>query len=336
MKRSYILTVLLFGLLFILISSSFLNHSYSGVISPDDDYEFQQNLDAYKLYEGKISEMTPAKGVEVFELSTTLFVDYSEKQRLIKIPDGTKIKSSGNGLPVFPDGTIMAKTFYYYKDKRDPKLGKQIIETRLIIKDKSDWFLGTYEWNKEQTAATLINDGNEVKVDWIDANGKDNSVYFYIPTKKECAVCHVYDNKLVPIGPKLRSMNVNVTKNGTEINQLKHLQNIGWLDVKDISTIAALPDWEDKTHSLAERGRAYIDINCAHCHNPKGSSGNRGLSFDYETPIDSTGIALRGKSILRRMQSEEEEYKMPLMGTTILHKEGFEMLKQYIESLEQK
>ena len=54
-----------------------------------------------------------------FELSTSLFTDYAEKQRLIKLPANTKLIGISDGLPEFPDETVLAKTFYYYVDKSD-------------------------------------------------------------------------------------------------------------------------------------------------------------------------------------------------------------------------
>jgi uncharacterized repeat protein (TIGR03806 family) len=338
MKYKNLLTVGLLFLLFILISSSFSNYSKGELtgFKEDNTYIFHPTLTEYGLYEGNISNLTPGPNTEVFEIATTLFVDYSEKQRLIQLPKGTALKSNGDGLPIYPNGTVMAKTFYYYKDKRNTELGRKILETRLLVKQPTGWHLGTYKWNKEQNEALLINDGEEIDISWIDMKGESNTVSFYIPKKEECASCHDFAGKDVPIGPKLRSLNMNVKRNGAKINQLKHFQNIGWLDKVDIKTISVLPNWKDNSLPLDERGRAYLDMNCAHCHNPKGSASRKAIYLDYETPFDSTGITSRSSTILRRMQSDDEEYRMPLSGITIMHNEGFELVKQYIESLEKK
>ncbi|MCP2937417.1 hypothetical protein NK983_32460, partial [Salmonella enterica subsp. enterica serovar Typhimurium] len=82
--------------------------------------------------------------------------DYAEKQRLIKIPVGTKINALDDGLPNFPDGSIIVKTFYYYNNKKDTARGKRIMETRLLIKHVGKWNAATYIWNQDQTDAKLI------------------------------------------------------------------------------------------------------------------------------------------------------------------------------------
>jgi len=95
---------------------------------------FAPNLAAYNIYKGVMSDLIPANDVHPLELSTALFTDYAEKQRLVKVPAGTMMYANGDGLPDFPNGTILVKTFYYYDDVRKPDRGKRIIETRLEIK----------------------------------------------------------------------------------------------------------------------------------------------------------------------------------------------------------
>ena len=318
------------------MSFSFINHPKTGfAVKIDTNYQFEKQLAAYNLYDGNLADLIPGPNVEIFELANTLFVDYSEKQRLIRLPEGTALKAQGDDLPIFPEGTVMAKTFYYSKDRRNPELGRNILETRLLVKQGSNWFLGTYKWNKEQTAATLIDTGDEMEADWIDLNGEKQHVSFYIPTKKECSACHLSAGKDIPIGPKLRNLNIMVNKNGNDVNQLQYLINKGWLNNINVNTITALPNWKDTTHTVEDRALAYLDINCAHCHSPKGSSSNNSnLFLNYETPFDDTRIYVKRHSIKWRMATLEEDYRMPLMGTTIIHTEGLKLIKQYIEDLD--
>jgi hypothetical protein len=46
-----------------------------------------------------------------YDVATPLFSDYTDKERMISIPPGKKIVITGNGLPQFPEGTILFKTF---------------------------------------------------------------------------------------------------------------------------------------------------------------------------------------------------------------------------------
>jgi len=335
MNRNYLKTISLslFIMLFIILSFSFRKADEAAVSFENNDKEFLPVLTAYSLYEGKIADLIPAKGVELYELSSHLFVDYAEKHRMIKLPAGTKMIFKGDGLPDFPDGTILVKTFYYYKDKRNLSDGKNIIETRLLIKKQSKWVVGTYKWNTQQTEASLITTGTDVNAAWIDADGKEKKIFFHIPSNAECSECHESNKADIPIGTKLRNMNFDVSRNGATINQIKHFQNIGWINSVDIAAIHSLPNWENPEYSLDKRARAYLDMNCAHCHNSKGSAADNKLVFEYEIPFDSTSIFLKKDKILKRMQSVEEDMRMPKIGTTVIDADGFELIKKYVNSL---
>src|SRR3546814_16466309 len=47
-----------------------------------------------------------------------------------------------------------------------------------------------------------------------------------------------------------------------------------------------MPRWDDPASgSLEQRARAYLDVNCAHCHNPQGSASNSGLFLRWTDPV---------------------------------------------------
>ncbi|MCF0075803.1 hypothetical protein LZD49_35380 [Dyadobacter sp. CY261] len=121
-------------------------------------------LSDFRLYEGRPADLRPGKDYTEYELATTLFTDHAHKQRLIKLPARTKLFPSGDGLPDFPDSTILVKTFYYYVDNRDTAKGRHLLETRILVKDKSKWNVGTYVWNEAQTEAVLQTRGTDEKV----------------------------------------------------------------------------------------------------------------------------------------------------------------------------
>ncbi|MEN8732437.1 MAG: hypothetical protein ABF321_07685, partial [Bacteroidia bacterium] len=83
--------------------------------------------------------------------------------------------------------------------------------------------------------------------------------------------------------------------------------------------------------SLEERGRAYLAMNCAHCHNPNSweRSAEREFDFRYETPFTEAGILYEEDKIKQALQDRE----MPLIGTTMLDEEGINLIIEYIESL---
>ena len=187
-------------------------------------FKFPLKLSAFHLFKGEMPALIPAPGVDLLELSATLFTDYAEKQRLIKMPAKTKMRITSDGLPVFPEGTLLAKTFYYSKDKQQSGAGKQILETRILLLKDGQWNAGTYQWNKTQTEAIYTAESVTVPVISKMKDGSIRKIAYHIPSKQECFSCHQSANELVPIGPKAMNLNRTVYRNGESINQLTSLQ----------------------------------------------------------------------------------------------------------------
>lgn len=261
-----------------------------------------------------------------YELSTPLFTDYAEKQRFIRIPPGTALTFTGDGLPVFPDGTILVKTFFYWLDKRDTAKGKQLIETRLLIRSTTGWQAGTYVWNKEQNDAFLTNAGQKLDITWIDNTGAAHDIHYLVPTATQCATCHRSADGITPIGFKTRNLNFPVKRNGRSINQLNYFSQKGIIAPVDPSAYPALPVWNDTAYTLEQRARAYLDVNCAHCHNENGFCSKSDFRPAYENPLSQTKITDKRKRILNLLRSG----RMPLLGTTVLHEEGIKLIENYL------
>lgn len=294
--------------------------------------EFRPMLSDLNLFSGNLGDLNPSPLTFVYDLNSRLFTDYSKKQRLIALPEGGTMTFNGNGLPLFPDNTVIAKTFYYNNNETDLSQGKNIIETRLLIKIDGSWVSGDYKWNASQTDATLDLNGSIVPVTWIDANGESQSIDYEIPSDTDCFTCHSNNSQSTLIGPKLRTLNFDI--NG--VNQLQTLIDNGMLEgLTDPNTVNVLPNWEDESLGLERRARAYMDINCAHCHIEGGNCElMSNLRLAYETDFVESNISNSSSSILARIQNTIPNYGMPLIGTTILHDEGVSLLVDYINSLE--
>jgi uncharacterized repeat protein (TIGR03806 family) len=305
------------------------------VTIPDFDFPetiaFEESLSAYNIFEGNAADLVPASDYHLVELSSILFTDYAHKQRLVKVPAGTEMTKLSDGTLDYPNGTILTKTFFYQNDERDAGLGRRIIETRLEIKANGVWNIATYLWNQAQTDATLAIDGLDTQVTWIDDQGNSRTTLYHVPSQNECMTCHQSNQTISPIGPSLRNMNRMVERNGANLNQLTHLQNVGVLNGFDVGQVSTIVDYNDASASLSERGRSYLDMNCSHCHNPTGwdYATERDFDFRYETALEQTGI-LYGKDKITNALLDQE---MPFVGTTVLDQEGVNLVIEYIESL---
>ncbi|SHI56352.1 conserved hypothetical protein, HNE_0200 family [Arenibacter nanhaiticus] len=296
-----------------------------------NEIKFSPTLSSYGFFQGKMSNLIPSPNVEVFELSAPLFSDYAEKQRLFKIPKDSTITILKTGKLDFPEGSILAKTFFYRID--DEVNALKILETRLLIKKDSRWNFATYQWNEPQTEAFLTLEGADSQINWMDNNNKYRQINYHIPSPNECIACHKSNGKIQPIGPKVGNLKKWFINQGDTIDQWQH-----FIDKKLIVSnnlhdgIEKLPDYNDVQKDLTKRARAYLDINCAHCHNPLGIANYKTLNLGYEVPYEKTGIALKYPKIIHRMKITGDLH-MPKLGTTILHDEGYDLIKEYVQQL---
>jgi len=298
---------------------------------PDVVAEFRTNLSELNLFIGNLEELNITAKAFEYNLSTTLFSDYAHKQRIIALPNGAKMEYNGDGLPIFPESSVIAKTFYYNNDERDLSLGRQIIETRVLIKIDGAWQSGNYRWNNTQTEATLDLEGRTLPISWIDAEGNSNSTNYNVPSDAQCFTCHASYQRLTPIGPKLRNLNFEI--NG--INQLQQFINDQKLDgLTSITNVTSVPNWKNISEPLEDRARAYMAINCAHCHIPGGFCDEQStLNLAYDTSFENSNIFERQNSINSRISTYLPGVSMPYIGTTLLHNEGVELLQDYLNTL---
>jgi len=292
---------------------------------------FAAALSSYGLFQEPAASLVPVQPAVVYELASELFTDYARKQRLMRIPAGTQVTLRDDGTFQYPEGTLFAKTFYYPADMRTPDAGRRIIETRLLTKTSGQWNVATYLWNEEQTEATLLLEGADTPVMWIDDDGRNRSTDYAVPHEGACVTCHQSKDKATFIGPTPANLNRSVARDGTQVNQLRFLQAKGHFDSAIPVEPSGVPSYEDARKPLAQRARAYLDINCAHCHNPSAWSdaSRRPLDFRYTTAFGATGLADEKNQIARLLRNGE----MPYLGTTLLHDEGIQLVLEYLDSL---
>ncbi|WP_240507598.1 hypothetical protein [Winogradskyella aurantia] len=293
--------------------------------------EFRTKLSELNLYTGAMKDLNISSKAFKYQLNTPLFTDYAQKERLIALPEGGRMRFNGEGLPIFPDNTLIAKTFYYNIDNRDVSLGRQIIETRILIKSNGEWTTGNYKWNEEQTDALLDLNGSTVPVTWINDDGISNSINYVIPSDADCFTCHKSYDNITPIGPKLRSLNFEI-EGANQIQRL--LDNDQLFGLDNPNNVNTIVNWEDTSQSLESRARAYFDVNCAHCHIPGGFCEDQSiLNLDHSVNLSNSFITERKASILSRVSSYNPGFSMPLIGTTIVHDEGLELIESYLNTL---
>ena len=320
------------------------------------------------------------EGVVPYELNTPLFSDYAHKLRTVWLPPGTSAKYDADEAFDFPVGTVISKTFYYPIEpgthgtdvvlRRDPGAAEfagqglaldrvRMLETRLLVRRKDGWVAFPYVWNAEQTDAELARAGDEMLLHLQGEDGSKTAFTYVVPNSNQCAGCHAPDNKanrIAPIGLKARHVNrEHLYDQGME-NQLAHLARIGYLaGMPDAAKAPRNANWQDTSLPLELRARAYLDINCGHCHNGKGPGNTSGLWLDAavtenmrlgvcKPPVaagqgtgDHTFDVVPGKpaeSILSyRLGSTDPGAMMPELGRGTQHAEGLALINAWIAAM---
>src|SRR5262249_23502953 len=140
-------------------------------------------------------------------------------------------------------------------------------------------------WNAAQTDATLQITGDTPSLSWIAADGTPVTTTYLIPDVNQCKSCHADGTgaNMGTIGPQARHLNRGYAYADGSDNQLAHWSKLGILDGAPASPSDAprTPPYDDpNAGTLEARARGYLDVNCAHCHNPSGRAATSGLYLD--------------------------------------------------------
>ena len=321
----------------------------------DEPYE---KLSDYGFFAANLASLTPTERVLPYDLNTPLFSDYAEKARFVWMPEGTAASYTDDGVLDFPEGATLIKNFFYYHDEGQPDAGRRIIETRLLVRQAGEWEAHSYIWNDEQTEAHLEIVGDIKEVTWKNKAGLAQSVNYIVPNKNQCKGCHYNKGVQEPIGPKVRNLNRDYAYVDGPKNQLVKWAEFGYLEgFEPGAEHPRVAQWDNpESGTLHERAMAYLDINCGHCHNPRGPANTTGLNLVADAPTDLTlGIlkptvaAGRGTggfdynivpgkpevSILaHRMKSNEPAVMMPELGRRMVHEEGVALIEEWIGAME--
>lgn len=311
-----------------------------------------QNLSDYNFYEGNLKDLNPVYGVLPYNLKSTLYTDYAKKQRFIWMPDDVKASYvSDYQILDFPVGTVLIKNFYY--DNVLPSLSARRIETRLIIKKEDGWIFADYVWNNEQTEAVLDLQGSFTEVEWMEGSN-NKTVNYRIPHESECLTCHKLSDQATPIGVKPQNLDRMVNYGNEMKNQLQKWVEFGYLEDDIPERIDSVVDYNDTSQPIDLRARAYLDINCAHCHSNGTHCDYRPMRLAYIDTEDPTNLgvcvspdttinedlqfivtpSLPDKSVLFfRIGTTLPQYRMPLLGRTLVDEEGLSIVEEWIRNL---
>lgn len=273
-----------------------------------------------------------------YDLETALFSDYAEKERYIYLPSATRATYQPDAVFDLPVGAALIKSFGYRRDGQF-----QPLETRLLLHRASGWVALPYVWNADGSDAELKRAGTRIAVQFADPSGDTHQISYAVPNQNQCKDCHAIGREIAPIGIKARYLNHS--------GQLQQMVARKMLD-RVPADAPRVPRWDDASASLDARARAYLEINCAHCHNPKGGASNSGLFLEWgQSDANALGFqkrpiaAGRGSGgrefaiargdaeasiLIYRMKSTDPGIAMPELGRATVHTGGVAMLSEWI------
>ena len=263
-----------------------------------------------------------------YHLATALFSDYAEKDRYIFTPAPAAYQTEKT--LEFPVGAAIIKTFRY---------GDHKVETRVLVHQEAGWKAFPYVWNAQGTEAELKLAGADIAV-----QSPKGTVAYHVPNANQCKGCHVNTDKaFTPIGPKVRNLNTG--------GQLATLVAAGVLREAPADA-PAMPQAFDTAAPVEARARAYLDVNCGHCHAPGLPADTSGLYLHWAESVPAhLGIMKRpvaagrgagdlafdvvpgdpeASILLYRMAATDPGYMMPEMGRSLADAEGVALIQEWI------
>ncbi len=265
-----------------------------------------------------------ARGTAPYEVAVPFWSDGADKARFIAKGEEA-IVVDGEGDWELPPGTVLVKSFF-----RDEKP----VETRLLVRHQDgEWAGYGYAWRFDGSDADYVERGVE------DVRQGEP---WYFPSTHECNACHT----------SVAGRSLGITTGQLAVDdQLARFVDEGILERAPPG--AALPA-PGGAAPIADRARAYLDVNCSMCHQPQGQAGRAQLDLRYVTPFADTGLCgvePRGgdleiedaviiapgdpaRSVLSVRLHAVGDAHMPPIGITSVDEAGAAVVDEWIRSLD--
>jgi putative heme-binding domain-containing protein len=157
------------------------------------------------------------------------------------------------------------------KYSRRPVLLRRV-ETQLLHFDGQEWRAYSYLWQEDQTDAVLVPaDGTTLTLRYRHPYwNREEDFRYRIHSRTECLTCH---NPWAGFALAFRPEQLAAPHKS--LNPIEFLRRVAVLEARDGSrasidlsdlSISGLPSMEETSASAKDRIRAYMDVNCAHCH----------------------------------------------------------------------
>lgn len=295
--------------------------------------DFPRHLSQTDIFQNTKAE-EPSPGVYPFSIQSPMWQDGASSSYWVGVPGKAGFKTQ-----------ILARReppLIRYENVLNAVLVKTIhsdgfrVETQVLHWD-GYWNGYTYQWNDEQTDATLV------RKEGLDTTIRGKPWHF--SSRAECTRCHGSNfNRPLAFFPGQANRD----------DQLSRFLGLGLVDQRfiDASDLQPLADPQDASAPLETRARSWLHSNCASCHRYSGGTGvtaqmnvaasNAQLDL-LHTPPTKGSFGLEGapliepgnpyRSILYYRIATKGAGHMPMIGSKTLDREGIRIVHDWIRSL---
>ena len=320
--------------------------------------DFPKQLSGTGLF-ASVKDQLPAPGVYRYSINAEPWEDGAVALRFVAVPGKQAVEASNvndfafgvlKGEPRFPEDTVFVKTLALEVERGNP-FSLRKLETQILHNDGQTWQPYTYIWNDEQTDATLAgkqsSDRTFTVVDPSSAFGKRYQTWHFA-SRAECTLCHTTRAGSIH-GFTAMQLNREHRYAAGVSNQLERLIDLGLLPASTNRKTRPLASPNDPWTPIGERARAYLHVNCAHCHR-RGGGGTASFDVTYNNSLEKTGLldarptqgtfGIYGaqvisagaptRSVLWYRMAKLGRGRMPHFGSTVVDKAGTALIHNWI------
>jgi len=324
--------------------------------------EFSQKLSETGLFDS-VKDHTLASGVIPYSINAEPWADGTSAERFIALPETTKLGvfDSSNvqvgfikGHWKFPTDSVLVKTISLEMQRSNPKTRRRL-ETQIMHFDVDTWRPYTYVWNDEQTEATLAPaEGLKRTFSVKDSEAPQGvrKLEWRFAGRSECLLCHTTRGGSI-YGFQPAQLNKVHDYDGVVADQLRTLEHIGLFETPLEKELPKIPNPHDESVNINDRARAYLHVNCSHCH-LRGGGGTAAIEIQYDRPLDKTNLLnarpTQGtfgmhaaqvlatgdpyRSVLYYRMAKLGRGRMPYFGSSIVDEKGLKLIHDWIGQLE--
>jgi uncharacterized repeat protein (TIGR03806 family) len=300
-----------------------------------------------------VAEQTPAPGVIPYSINAEAWVDHAIAERFVAVPHELSINAAEPTFS-FPNDSVLVKTLSIDTEHGNSATRRRV-ETQILYFDGVEWQPYTYQWNEDQSDAVLLDAaGAEQTFDIVDANaaGGMRKQTWRFAGRAECQRCH---NRWSgpPLAFNTPQLNKRHDYGGIVAPQLETLAHVDLIEkCMPPEDRPQLANPHELSADLDARARAYLQVNCAHCH--RMHAGSAVLSYmHYDLSLEKTNMVgvrpTQGtfgihaaqvvapgdpfRSVLLYRMSKLGGGRMPHISSTEVDRDGVELVHQWIQQI---